>query len=131
MNSAARSGAVARCPTDHHDIFERSSGGQLVWRAVKVGHKQYVLKMKEIGAHVAEHSDSPDRLFGLRCRVCGREKPYRESDIVDFEGTPKPTCAIISLPSPSGRWFVTRGESFNTGSFKKRILRAPPQLESR
>jgi hypothetical protein len=29
-----------------------------------------------------------DRVFSLRCRACEREKPYRSSDIVDFEGTP-------------------------------------------
>ena len=29
-----------------------------------------------------------DRVFSLRCRACEREKPYRTSDIVDFEGTP-------------------------------------------
>ena len=44
------------------------------------------------------------------------------------EGIP---CPIISLPSTSGRWFVTRGESLDSGSIKKRILRAPPPLESR
>jgi hypothetical protein len=32
--------------------------------------------------------DYPDRVFSLRCRACDREKPYRSSDIVDFEGTP-------------------------------------------
>jgi hypothetical protein len=29
-----------------------------------------------------------DRVFSLRCRACEREKPYRSSDIIDFEGTP-------------------------------------------
>lgn len=32
------------------DIFERFPGGQLVWRAVKIGHEQSVLKMKKIAA---------------------------------------------------------------------------------
>jgi hypothetical protein len=42
----------------------------------------------------ANESETPtrrhDRAFSLRCRSCEREKPYRVSDIVDFEGTPKP-----------------------------------------
>ena len=29
-----------------------------------------------------------DRVFSLRCRACEREKPYRASDVVEFEGTP-------------------------------------------
>jgi hypothetical protein len=33
-----------------------------------------------------EHST---RVFSLRCRACEREKPYRTSDILDFEGEPR------------------------------------------
>lgn len=33
-----------------------------------------------------EHST---RVFSLRCRSCEREKPYRTSDIMDFEGEPR------------------------------------------
>jgi len=29
-----------------------------------------------------------DRVFSLRCRSCEREKPYRASDVAEFEGTP-------------------------------------------
>jgi hypothetical protein len=29
------------------------------------------------------------RVFSLRCRACEREKPYRASDIEDFEGEPR------------------------------------------
>jgi hypothetical protein len=29
-----------------------------------------------------------NRVFSLRCRLCEREKPYRASDIVEFEGAP-------------------------------------------
>lgn len=31
-----------------------------------------------------------DRVFSLRCRSCEREKPYRASDVVEFEGEPVP-----------------------------------------
>lgn len=33
-----------------------------------------------------EHST---RVFSLRCRACEREKPYRTSDITDFDGEPR------------------------------------------
>ena len=37
-----------------------------------------------------EHADEHcARVFSLRCRACEREKPYRASDIVDFEGEPR------------------------------------------
>lgn len=29
-----------------------------------------------------------DRVFSLRCRSCEREKPYRASDVMEFEGAP-------------------------------------------
>jgi hypothetical protein len=29
-------------------------------------------------------------VFTLRCRTCDKEKPYRVTDIVEFEGAPKP-----------------------------------------
>jgi hypothetical protein len=31
----------------------------------------------------------PGRVFTLRCRACDKEKPYRVTDIVEFEGVPK------------------------------------------
>jgi hypothetical protein len=30
------------------------------------------------------------RVFSVRCRVCEKERPYRSTDIVEFEGTPRP-----------------------------------------
>ena len=36
-----------------YDIFERFPSGHLAWRAVKIGHEQSVLKMKELAAHSA------------------------------------------------------------------------------
>ena len=38
-------------------------------------------------AYAAERSG---RVFHLRCRACDKEMPYRATDIVDIEGTPKP-----------------------------------------
>lgn len=30
-----------------------------------------------------------ERVFSLRCRSCGREKPYRSAEIIELEGTPR------------------------------------------
>jgi len=40
-------------------------------------------------------SDQHDHVFSLRCRACSREKPYRSSDIVEFEGAPRPRPSIL------------------------------------
>lgn len=36
-----------------------------------------------------------DRVFSLRCRSCEREKPYRASDVVEFEGAPVPRVSRV------------------------------------
>jgi hypothetical protein len=43
------------------------------------------LDEKDPGA-VPEHAAL---VFSLRCRACEREKPYRTTDILDFEGEPR------------------------------------------
>jgi len=44
-------------------------------------------RIRGLSAHQAdEHST---RVFSLRCRACEREKPYRVTDIMDFEGEPR------------------------------------------
>jgi hypothetical protein len=30
-----------------------------------------------------------DRVFSLRCRACEREMPYRASEVIEIEGTPR------------------------------------------
>ena len=47
-----------------------------------------------------EHSA---RVFSLRCRACEREKPYRTSDILDFEGEPRPRVSRSHLVQSPGR----------------------------
>lgn len=50
-----------------------------------------------------------DRVFSLRCRSCEREKPYRASDVVEFEGAPVPRPSRIrshrdrNQPRPASR----------------------------
>lgn len=50
------------------------------------------------GEGADEHST---RVFSLRCRACEREKPYRVSDIVDFEGEPRIRASRSNLPPPA------------------------------
>jgi len=40
----------------------------------------------------AEHTE---RVFNLRCRACGREKPYRSADIIELEGSPRPRISYV------------------------------------
>jgi hypothetical protein len=38
----------------------------------------------------SERGEKRGGTFNLRCRACEREKPYRMSEIVEVEGTPRP-----------------------------------------
>lgn len=49
---------------------------------------------------VHEH---PTRVFSLRCRACEREKPYRASDVMDFEGAPRTRTSHSQTSHPKGR----------------------------
>jgi hypothetical protein len=67
------------------------------------------LESKEQG----EHHDHPMRVFSLRCRACYREKPYRASEIMDFEGTPRPNASHSRLAHSFGRHAVGRARAAN------------------
>jgi len=45
-------------------------------------------------------------VFTLRCRACGRERPYRSLEIIELEGTPPPRTSYLRRPHgvrrPSG-----------------------------
>jgi len=43
--------------------------------------------LQEAGA-----SRNKSAVFNLRCSLCHKEKPYRTSEIVNFEGTPEPVA---------------------------------------
>jgi len=45
-----------------------------------------------------EESSGPERVFTLRCRACGRERPYRSTEVVEFEGTPLPRVSYLRGP---------------------------------
>ncbi len=47
--------------------------------------------------------EHPTRVFSLRCRACEREKPYRASDIMDFEGAPRTRTSRSQTAHSKGR----------------------------
>jgi hypothetical protein len=48
-------------------------------------------------------TEQHDRVFSLRCRACEREKPYRVSDVVEFEGTPVARLSRVRSHGHSSR----------------------------
>ena len=61
------------------------------------------------GSISAGEQEEHDRVFSLRCRSCEREKPYRASDVLKFEGEPVPRVSRVrshrerSQPRPISR----------------------------
>jgi hypothetical protein len=43
------------------------------------------------------------RVFNLRCRACEKEQPYRSTDIVDFEGSPRVRTRAKLTPAITAR----------------------------
>lgn len=54
------------------------------------------------GSEASQPPEHTERVFSLRCRACSREKPYRSSDIMEFEGTPRPRVSHVPY-TPSVR----------------------------
>jgi hypothetical protein len=46
-----------------------------------------IVRMELTSADV--RAEEGDRVFSLRCRACEKEMPYRVSNIIDVEGTPR------------------------------------------
>ena len=69
--------------------------------------------VESVSAAAAEDSSFSyaryNRVFSLRCRSCEREKPYRASDVVEFEGAPMPRVSRVrshrdrNQPRPASR----------------------------
>ena len=57
--------------------------------------------LSDEGSHSAH--EHPTRVFSLRCRACEREKPYRASDIMDFEGLPRTRVSRSHVVHPKSR----------------------------
>ncbi len=47
--------------------------------------------------------EHPGRVFSLRCRACEREKPYRATEIMDFEGAPRARVSGSRAAQPKSR----------------------------
>jgi hypothetical protein len=64
-----------------------------------------VLHIESAGKNLdASYADEPKRrVFSLRCRACDKEMPYRTSDIVEIEGTPKPRLTRAAKDLRSSR----------------------------
>jgi hypothetical protein len=63
--------------------------------------------------HSAEAQEYPMSVFSLRCRACYREKPYRASEIMDFEGTPRSSVSRSRLGHSFGRHTNGRARAAN------------------
>jgi hypothetical protein len=53
---------------------------------------------QESGSTHEHHS----RVFSLRCRACEREKPYRASEVADFQGVPRARVSRARLAHALG-----------------------------
>ena len=63
-----------------------------------------ILIQMESAAHAKESSqEQQTRVFSLRCRSCEREKPYRATDVIEFEGIPKPRLSRSGSSRTPGR----------------------------
>jgi hypothetical protein len=63
--------------------------------------------VESVSAAAAEDSSFSyaqyNRVFSLRCRLCEREKPYRASEVVEFEGAPVARRSRAGLRGGSGQ----------------------------
>ena len=55
----------------------------------------------------ASRVEQVERVFSLRCRACGREKPYRSAEIIELEGTPRPSY-VRSVLGVAGQHSLSR-----------------------
>lgn len=72
--------------------FEMTQDLKQSYRGVLcVSCKQPIPVPAIVVAMEAETNDEEQhvRVFNLRCRACEKEQPYRSTDIVDFDGTPR------------------------------------------
>lgn len=72
------------------------------YRGVLCGYCRQPIPVPSIVEKIAtgekESSERAARTFDLRCRACEREMRYRMSDIVEFEGSPRPRSLRMRAP---------------------------------
>jgi len=71
------------------------------YRGVRCLSCRQPIPLPAILAHSAH--EHPGRVFSLRCRACEREKPYRASEITEFEGAPRTRVSGSRAAQPKGR----------------------------
>jgi hypothetical protein len=74
---------------------------QQSYRGVRCLSCRQPIPLPAILTHSAH--EHPGRVFSLRCRACEREKPYRASEIMDFEGSPRTRVTRSQLVQPRNR----------------------------
>lgn len=60
-----------------------------------------------------ETKERQERVFSLRCRCCNREKPYRTSEIAEFDGTPLVRVSRPLHPQITGHQIKARTRAAN------------------
>jgi hypothetical protein len=77
------------------------------YRGVLCGYCRQPIPLPGIVDRLAARANDPAshdlgaHAFNLRCRACEREKPYRRSDISEFEGAPRPRFSRAATPGPT------------------------------
>jgi hypothetical protein len=66
-----------------------------------------IVESRQAWSNGTDASQRNSQVFNIRCPECHKEKPYRTSEIVDFEGTPEMGIAP-ERPSPL-RWYPQDG----------------------
>ena len=71
------------------------------YRGVRCLSCRQPIPLPAILSHSAH--EHPGRVFSLRCRACEREKPYRASEITEFEGAPRTRVSGSRATQPKSR----------------------------
>jgi hypothetical protein len=50
------------------------------------------------GSEESTWTEHTERAFTLRCRACGRERPYRSVDVIELEGVPRLGVSYVRRP---------------------------------
>jgi hypothetical protein len=62
-----------------------------------------VIVLQDAGSQGPESLPEKSQVFNLRCSACHKEKPYRVSEIMDFEGSPEKP--VPPIRPATVRWF--------------------------
>jgi hypothetical protein len=91
---------------------------QQSFRGVKCLYCTQPIQISPLVAHIVaeqeSEADSPEhekcQIFRLRCMSCGKERPYKISEILEFEGEPPNRMPHIE---PASSYLGTRSKAAN------------------